>query len=65
VIALRDEIVPEPAAAPLPDVLTGAELDVLRLDAGHASLNTGRKAAKVTVPKILEWLAARSEERTS
>jgi polyhydroxyalkanoate synthase subunit PhaC len=62
VIALRDEIVPEAAAAPLPELLTGAHVDVLRLDAGHASLNTGRKAAKVTVPRILEWLTAHSEE---
>jgi polyhydroxyalkanoate synthase subunit PhaC len=62
VIALRDEIVPEPAAAPLPDLLSGTQVDVLRLDAGHASLTTGRKAAKVTVPRILEWLAAHSEE---
>lgn len=62
VIALRDDIVPQPSAAPLPGMLTGAQVDVLELDAGHASLNTGRKAAKVTVPRILEWLAAHSEE---
>ena len=60
-IALRDEIVPEPAATPIADRLTGTHVDVLALDAGHASLTTGRKAAKVTVPRILGWLADRSE----
>lgn len=60
-IAERDEIVPEAAAAPITDRLTGTHVDVLSLDAGHASLTTGRKAAKVTVPRILEWLTEHSE----
>jgi polyhydroxyalkanoate synthase len=62
VIATRDDIVREPAAAPIVDVLTGVRAEVLRLDAGHASLTTGRTAAKVTVPRIIEWLRAHSEE---
>lgn len=62
-IAERDEIVPEPAATPIADRLSGTHVDVLSLDAGHASLTTGRKAAKVTVPRILEWLTDHSEEQ--
>ena len=61
-IAERDEIVPRAAATPIADRLTGTHVDVLSLDAGHASLTTGRKAAKVTVPRILEWLTEHSEE---
>ena len=63
-IAERDEIVPQAAATPIADRLTGTQVDVLSLDAGHASLTTGRKAAKVTVPRILEWLTDRSEAVT-
>ena len=63
VIATRDEIVPEPAAAPIADLLANSAVDVLRLDVGHTSLTTGRTAAKVTVPRITEWLAAHSREQ--
>jgi polyhydroxyalkanoate synthase subunit PhaC len=62
VIATRDDIVFEPAAAPLVDLLSGAPVETLRLDAGHASLTTGRTAAKITVPQIVQWLADHSEE---
>jgi polyhydroxyalkanoate synthase subunit PhaC len=61
VIATRDDIVFERAAAPVTDLLSGTQVDVLRLDAGHASLTSGRTAAKVTVPRIIEWLADHSE----
>jgi polyhydroxyalkanoate synthase subunit PhaC len=64
VIAMRDDIVLERAAVPVADLLTGTRVEVLRLDAGHASLTTGRTAAKVTVPQIIEWLTAHSEELT-
>jgi polyhydroxyalkanoate synthase subunit PhaC len=62
VIANRDDIVFEPAAAPLPDLLKGAEVETLRLDGGHVSLTAGRTAAKITVPQIINWLAEHSEE---
>jgi polyhydroxyalkanoate synthase len=64
VIATRDEIVPEAAAAPIVDLLTGTHVETLRLDAGHVSLTTGRTAATVTLPRIIEWLADHSEETT-
>ena len=50
VIAERDHIVPEPVAAPLPDLVGSEDSDVLRLDAGHIGLVVGRTAAKVTIP---------------
>jgi polyhydroxyalkanoate synthase len=62
VIATRDDIVYEPAATPIVDLLTGTTVETLRLDAGHASLTGGRTAAKVTVPRIIEWLANHSED---
>jgi polyhydroxyalkanoate synthase subunit PhaC len=64
VIATRDEIVPELAATPIVEVLDSRRLETLRLDAGHTSLTTGRTAAKVTVPTIIDWLARHSEEVT-
>jgi polyhydroxyalkanoate synthase len=57
----RDELVPAACTAPTASLLTGAEPEVLTLDAGHASLTTGRTAAKHTVPKILGWLADHSD----
>jgi polyhydroxyalkanoate synthase subunit PhaC len=62
VIATRDDIVVERAAAPVVDLLKGTEVELLRLEAGHASLSTGRTAAKVTVPRIIEWLTTHSEQ---
>ena len=61
VIAERDHIVPEPVAAPLPSLVGSEENDVLRLDAGHIGLVVGRTAAKVTIPRIIEFLRRRSE----
>lgn len=62
VIAERDHIVPEPVARPLPGLVGSQESDELRLDAGHIGLVVGRTAAKVTIPRIIEFLRKRSEE---
>lgn len=62
VIAEHDDIVPERATEPLVDILAGAEL--LRVDAGHASLTSGRKAAKVVLPTVFDWIERHSEEAT-
>ena len=61
VLCEKDDLVPEPAGAPIADLLSGTRVDVLRLDAGHSSLVVGRMAARVTMPRILDWLAAKSE----
>jgi polyhydroxyalkanoate synthase len=62
VIAERDDIVPEVATAPIVDILTGTKVELMRLDAGHASLTSGRKAVKVLLPQVIDWLADHSEE---
>lgn len=64
VIAERDHIVPEPVAAPLPELVGSQDNQVLRLDAGHVGLVVGRTAAKVTIPRIIDFLKARSEPVT-
>jgi polyhydroxyalkanoate synthase len=61
VIAERDHIVPEPVAAPLPGLVGSEDSQELRLDAGHVGLVVGRTAAKVTIPRIIEFLQQRSE----
>jgi polyhydroxyalkanoate synthase len=65
VIAERDHIVPEPVARALPGLVGSEESDELRLDAGHVGLVVGRTAAKVTIPKIIEFLRRRSEPATA
>lgn len=57
VIADRDDIVPEAATAPIVDILSDAPVELMRLDAGHASLTSGRKAVKVLLPQVFDWLA--------
>jgi polyhydroxyalkanoate synthase len=61
VLANRDHIVPEPAAAPLIDLVGAEDRHELRLDAGHIGLVVGRTAARTTVPTIIEFLRRRSE----
>ena len=61
VLAKRDNIVPEPAAAPLLGLVGSRDREELRLDAGHVGLFVGRTAAKATVPKIIDFLQRRSE----
>ena len=61
-IATNDDIVPEPAAAAIEDLLPNADLSIVRIEAGHASLTVGRIASKIAMPEITNWLAAHSEE---
>jgi len=64
VMAEKDDIVPLPAAAPLPALLTGAaSVDTVLLPAGHVNLVMGRPAEKVTIPKISEFLARHGSAR--
>jgi poly[(R)-3-hydroxyalkanoate] polymerase subunit PhaC len=61
VTASRDHIVPLAAAQPLIDLVGSPDKHVLQLDAGHIGLVVGRTAAKVTIPRIIEFLLRRSE----
>jgi polyhydroxyalkanoate synthase subunit PhaC len=62
VVAEKDHICPVPAAEPLVHLVGSDDAHELRLDAGHAGLVAGRKAAKVTLPHIIAWLAERNEQ---
>jgi polyhydroxyalkanoate synthase subunit PhaC len=61
VIASRDHIVPEPAARPVIDLVGATDKSELVLNAGHIGLAVGKSAAKVTIPKIVDFLKQRSE----
>lgn len=61
VVAMRDDIAPETATTPLADILTEAQVELMKVDAGHASLFSGRRAVKVVMPGVFDWIAAHSE----
>ena len=62
VVAERDHIVPLAAARPVPEVVGSGQGEELLLHAGHVGLVAGRAAAKVTLPGIVDWIVAHSEE---
>ena len=61
VLAKRDHIVPEPAAAPVIELVGAPDKHELRLDAGHIGLVVGKTAARTTLPTIIDFLQRRSE----
>lgn len=63
VVAELDDIVVESSATALVQALPHAEVELLRVDAGHVSLFAGRKAVKVVMPKIFQWIEEHSEVR--
>lgn len=62
VLGSRDDIAVEDSTAVLTDVLPEAAVEILRVDAGHASLFSGRKAVKVVMPQVFDWIAHHCEE---
>ena len=61
VLAKRDHIVPELAAAPVIELVGAPDKHELRLDAGHIGLVVGKTAARTTLPTIIDFLQRRSE----
>jgi polyhydroxyalkanoate synthase len=55
-----DEIVPAAAAAPLVGLVGSADASELVLESGHVGLVAGRSAAKVSRPRIADWILARA-----
>ena len=62
VIAERDDIAPIEATTAIVESLPNADVEVLRVDAGHVSLFAGRDAVKVVMPRIFSWIERHSEE---
>jgi poly[(R)-3-hydroxyalkanoate] polymerase subunit PhaC len=56
VISEHDDIAPEESTSVVGDMLPNAPVELLRVDAGHVSLFAGRKAVKVVMPTIFEWI---------
>ena len=60
IIAEKDDIVPLAAAEPIRELLHPREFEELKLKAGHVALIAGRRAAKETIPAIIDWLVRHS-----
>jgi polyhydroxyalkanoate synthase len=60
VMAERDELVPIDSTLILREFM-GPNMEELLLPAGHVGLITGRKAATVTIPHIIDWIAEHSQ----
>jgi polyhydroxyalkanoate synthase subunit PhaC len=60
VMAENDHMVPPQASEGLRHLVSSEDVTDLRIPAGHIGLAAGRDAAKITVPRIVEWLNARS-----
>jgi polyhydroxyalkanoate synthase len=71
VFCRRDEIVPPRAAEPLVKLVGSDDASEVCLESGHVGLVAGRQAAKVSRPKLADWIrshsdtSARSRSRTS
>lgn len=61
VFAERDHVVEPAAAEPLLSLVSSPDRTELRIRGGHAALVTGRQAARVTLPGIVDWLDQRSD----
>lgn len=60
VIAEHDHMVPPAASEPLGGLVGSDDFTDIHISAGHIGLAAGRDAAKKTLPRIIEWLNARS-----
>jgi polyhydroxyalkanoate synthase len=63
-MASNDTVVPRAAAQPIAGLVGRRERrHELLLPGGHVTFGTGRSAFKHTLPRVSEWIAARSDER--
>jgi polyhydroxyalkanoate synthase len=65
VVATRDDIATEPSTSAITDILPAAAVELMRVDAGHASLFSGRRAAKTVLPGVFDWISSHCEEIAS
>jgi polyhydroxyalkanoate synthase len=64
VMAEHDHMVPPRVSEPLSKLVGSDDPQELRVPAGHVGLVMGRAAAKTTIPGIVDWLKARTDEQT-
>jgi polyhydroxyalkanoate synthase len=60
VMAEHDHMVPPSASERLGELVGAEDFTDVLIPAGHIGLAAGRDAAKITIPRIIEWLNARS-----
>jgi poly[(R)-3-hydroxyalkanoate] polymerase subunit PhaC len=65
-IAERDGVVPPAASEPATRLVGDpARREELRVPGGHVTFATGRQAIEHTMPRLAEWIAAHSDERST
>jgi polyhydroxyalkanoate synthase len=62
VLAERDHISPMTSVGPVVDLVGSADVEEIRLPAGHVGLMASRTASKWTIPRIVDWIDRHSEE---
>jgi polyhydroxyalkanoate synthase len=60
VMAANDHMVPPHASEVLGDLVSSDDVTSVQIPAGHIGLVAGRDAARITLPRIMEWLNQRS-----
>ena len=61
VLAERDHISPVASVGPAVDLVGSADIEEIRLSAGHVGLMASRTASKWTIPRIVDWIHRHSE----
>jgi polyhydroxyalkanoate synthase subunit PhaC len=62
VLAERDHISPVTSVGPVVHLVGSADVEEIRLPAGHVGLMASRTASKQTIPRIVDWTHRHSEE---
>ena len=61
-LAERDHISPATSVGPVVDLVGSADIEEIRLPAGHVGLMAGRSASKQAIPRIADWINRHSQE---
>jgi len=62
VLAERDHISPAASVGPVIDLVGSADVEQIRLPAGHVGLMASRTASNWTIPRVVDWIQRHSEE---
>jgi polyhydroxyalkanoate synthase len=63
-MADHDDLVPCAQSEPFNDLVASTDRKTMKLPAGHIGLAVGSRAQRELWPRVVEWLAQRSETRT-
>ena len=62
VLAERDHISPVMSVGPVLNLVGSADIEEIRVPAGHVGLMAGRTASRWTIPRLVDWINRHSEE---